>query len=258
MIKRDELISYIALVLGKEFLQKAAKIDDAANGVQILGSPDVSKVAVGVTLNEAFLEKAVEWGAQFAIFHHGLDLRTIKSRLPLYLQKRLQLIFQYNLTIAGFHYALDAHPEIGNNALIIKKLGASLDQSLFEEWGYTATFNQNQSIASLQKQCEDLFNHQVLAFLSGPDEVKTIGVVSGAGKPNQSDIEEMKEKGVELYISGETSEASPSKMSEESIHYFVCGHYATEVFGIQALGEKIKDHFGDRLEVKFIDIPNQV
>lgn len=45
-------------------------------------------------------------------------------------------------------------------------------------------------------------------------------------------------------------------MLESNINYFVCGHYATEVFGIQALGEKINERYGDQIEITFIDIPN--
>ena len=123
MVKRDDLVQFIYKALGKELIEKAQKIDPNGNDVQILGKENVTKVAVGVSLNEKFLEKAISWGAEFCIFHHGLDTRTYQSLLPTYLQKRLSIIFQKNLTICGFHYALDVHETLGNNALIIKKLG---------------------------------------------------------------------------------------------------------------------------------------
>jgi len=158
----------------------------------------------------------------------------------------------------GFHYILDAHPEIGNNATIIKKLGAKKEEPLFEDFGYTATFTVPQDVKLLSKKCSDFMEHDVLAIYSGPKSVKTIGVCSGAAKPYAQHVAEMEEKGVQLFIAGETSESIPNRMKESGINYFVCGHYATEVFGVQELGKVIKSRFKDKLEVEFIDIPNPV
>jgi putative NIF3 family GTP cyclohydrolase 1 type 2 len=68
----------------------------------------------------------------------------------------------------------------------------------------------------------------------------------------------MEEKGVELFITGESSESIPYKMKESEINYFVCGHYATEVFGVQELGKKIKSQFKDKIKVEFLDIKNPI
>jgi len=256
MVKRDELIKFIYQVIGKNLLEKAWKIDEVANGVQIFGKEQVDKVALGTSLNEEFLKEAVRRGADFCIFHHGLDPRAIKSRFPICVQKRLRMIFQNNLTIVGLHYSLDAHPLIGNNAMIIKKLGAKITGSLYEDWGFVARFSASQDVRKLRDKCEKLFNHKVMAFLVGSAKVRTIGVVSGAAAPRIEQLEEMAQKGVELFISGESHESSPARMKESGINYFLGGHYNTEGFGVKALGEKIKKRFGNKVKVEFIDIPN--
>src|SRR3989344_1360151 len=258
MIKRDELIEFIYETIGKELLEKAIKKDERINGVQFLGENDVGKIAIGVSLNEEFLQKAIKWGSNFCIFHHGHDTETYKSRFPLYSQKRLKLIFQSNLTIVGLHYALDAHYEIGNNATIIKKLGAKIGELLDDEWGYTATFDQAQEIHELAHKCQELFGHEIFVVEGAKDKIKKIGVVSGGAKPYAETLAELEAKGVELFISGETSESSPHKMKESGIAYFVCGHYATEKFGVQELGKKIESKFKPKVEVEFIDIENPI
>lgn len=258
MIKRDQLIKFIYQTSGEELLKKALAKDEVANGVQFLGDESVSKVTLGVSVNEDFLLEAVKTGGQMVIYHHGLDVRTFKSRYPRFIQKQLKVIVENKLTVIGLHYVLDAHPKIGNNAVIIRKLGAKIKEPLFDDWGYTAVFDRPQNVAELQKRCAQLFNHDVLAVLSGPKTVTTIGVVSGRGTPHMSELAEMENKGVELYISGETSEWIIHQMKESEINYFCGGHYATEVFGIQELGKVIKTHFKDQLEVEFIDIPNQI
>jgi dinuclear metal center YbgI/SA1388 family protein len=258
MVKRDQLINFIYQTIGEEVLAKALQKDEVANGVQFLGNETVNKVALGTSLNEDFLKEAVAAKAEVCIFHHGFDPRTWKSRVPTFSQKRLKLIIANQLTIIGFHYALDAHPEIGNNATIIKKLGAKLKEPLWEEWGYTAKFSTPQSVRKLSAKCAQLFEHDVFAVFSGPDKITTIGVVSGGAKPEAQHLAEMEQKGVQLFICGEPSESIPHKMKESEINYFACGHYATEVFGIQELGKKIKQHYQKQLEVEFVDIPNPI
>ncbi len=258
MIKRDTLIKFIYLTIGQDLVDKALLKDEHANGVQFLGSESVEKVALGVSLTEDFLIEAHKTKAQMCIFHHGYNARVWKSRIPTYSQKRLKQIISNKLTILGFHYALDSHPELGNNATIIKLLGAKKDKPLLEEWGYTATFKAPQDINELSKKCAEIFNHDVFAVLSGPKKIKTIGVVSGSGKPSAEHIAEMEQKGVQLFITGEPSEYVPHVMKESQINYFACGHYATEVFGVQELGKKIKQEFKSKIDVEFIDIPNPI
>lgn len=257
MVKRDDLIKFINLTFGAEWLKKAGEKDKLANGVQILGKGKVDRVFLGVSLNQDFLKEAVAAKADLCIFHHGFDPRTYQSCYPLYSQKRLKIIFENNLTIMGFHYVLDAHPQMGNNALIIKSLGAELGETLFDEWGYAGSFSQPQDVTALSKRCSQIFEHDVFAVFSGPKKVKTIGVVSGAGKPQAGELAEMETKGVELFITGETAESVPHQMKESGISYFACGHYASEAFGVQELGLVIKKQF-PQLQVEFLDIPNPV
>ncbi|OGG01412.1 hypothetical protein A2Z33_02640 [Candidatus Gottesmanbacteria bacterium RBG_16_52_11] len=258
MVKRDTLIRTVEEIIGRELIDRATAEDDMLNGVQFLGNPDVSGLAVGTSLNAEFLEKAVGRGANFCIFHHGLDTRTWKSRYPAYAQERLRLITASRMTIMGFHYALDVHPKIGNNAVIVRKLGAVLGEPLFKGWGYTGVFPKPKPVKKLLTDCSRLFRHPVYAVLAGPEMIRTIGVVSGGAKPQAEHLAEMESKGVELFITGESTESVPHKMKESGINYFVCGHYATEVFGVRELGEKLAEKFGRKLNVDFIDVPNPI
>lgn len=256
MVLRDELTSFIEKTIGIELIAKARKIDESANGVQFRGAEEVSKVVLGVSLNSDFLKEAVSAKAQYCIFHHGFDARTDGSRYSHSSQNRLSLIFKNDLTIAGYHYALDAQPDFGNNATIAKLLGAKIVDTLYDEWGFVAKLPNPVDIDELSEQCAEIFSHDILAIKTSASMVQTLGIVSGAGKPYPPNIEEMKSKGVELYISGESSESRIHFMQEEGINYFLGGHYATEVFGVQELGKKLKSHYKDKLEVEFIDVPN--
>lgn len=258
MIRRDDLIKFVYQTIGEDLLKKSLEKDEIANGIQWLGAENISKVVLGVSVNEDFLLETARADSQMIICHHGLDVRTWKSRYPRFIQKQLKVIVENQLTVMAFHYALDAHPTIGNNATIIRLLGAKIKQPLFDDWGWTAEFDQPQTIEQIKTACEKLFNHKIFSVIAGPKNIKTIGVVSGRGVPSMGEIAELEAKGVELFISGETSEWTVHQMKESAINYFCGGHYATEVFGVQELGKTIKAYYKDQLELEFIDIPNEI
>lgn len=258
MINRNQLIDTIHNLIGENTLATARDMDDMANGVQIAGSEKVSKVAVGVSLNQQFLEQATSWGAEFCIFHHGIDTRTYKSLYSPSQQLRLRTIFNGHLTITAYHAALDIQPQFGNNTSLAKLLQAEVTDTLFHEWGLVAKLPKPTQVKHLATQCENILGHTVLNFGKGNTTVQTLGICTGSAKPYSEDIFEMLSKGVQLFITGETSEWTPHNMIDSNINYFVCGHYATEAFGVKNLGEKLTAVYKNKLIVKFIDVPNPI
>lgn len=261
MINRDELISYIHQdAIGSEIIATAQKVDTNANGIQLHGAEDVEKIVVGTTMSMDFLEEAVASEAQFCIAHHGLGLNDryiYNSKLNPALENQLKYAIAHDLTLAAYHFALDHHPVIGNNAQIIQKLGAGrLDTPYFDEWGWVAEFEKEQKVQDVAKKCSEIFDHDVFAVYGGPEKIRRIGVVSGGGKPSGSWLFEIFEKNIDLHITGEIAESGPSLAKDGHFNYFACGHYATETLGVQALGNTIKDHFKEEVSVEFIDISN--
>jgi dinuclear metal center YbgI/SA1388 family protein len=260
MVKRTDLITFIESTLGTELLATARVKDIYANGVQISGATEVNKIVLGVSATHEFLEEAVSSGAQFCLTHHGLDLTShnlVSSRIHAGLQADLQLIFKHNLTVAGYHYALDAHQTIGNNAVIIRELGAKLTgETYYDTWGYIAEFSKPILATDLAATLAGLTSHDVFTVYGGPEKIKRIGVCSGGAKPYDKELWEIIDKQVDAHLAGEIIEPGINQAKGVGYNYYACGHYATEVFGVQELGKIIKAHFKDELEVEFIDLPN--
>jgi len=260
MVIRDELTSFIEKTIGLDLLAKARLKDIYGNGVQVHGSQEVGKIALGVTLTQDFLVEAIESGAQFCLVHHGLDLTNhniVASRLHVGTQADLKYIFAHDLTVAGYHYSLDAQPDFGNNATIVKELGARLTgETYYDDWGYVAEFSEPILATDLADKLASLTSHDTFTVYGGPVKVKRIGVCSGGAKPYDRELWEIIDKKIDAHIAGEIIEASVGQAQGVGYNYFACGHYATEVFGVQELGKKIKEYFQNKLKVEFIDIPN--
>ncbi len=257
MVKQQVLTSFIYNTLGYDLLDKSARVDTVPNSVQIYGIEKVTKVALGVSCSLEFLQKAIDWGSEYVVVHHGLHTSgyLMNGRFDAF-QDRLKLIFSHNLTLAGFHYALDAHPVIGNNAQIIKALGATQQQEYFDGWGYVGQFNSPVSPEALKSKLRSLTKHDIYQVGAGPEKITRIGVCSGGAKPYGSQVMEIIDKKIDAHITGEITEGSPPIAQEARYHYFACGHYATETFGVKALGKLIQQQFKRHLEVKFLDIPS--
>jgi putative NIF3 family GTP cyclohydrolase 1 type 2 len=92
-----------------------------------------------------------------------------------------------------------------------------------------------------------------LVFDAGPPRVRRVGIVSGGGADYLGDAAAA---GAGAFITGEPAERSMAQARELGLHFIAAGHYATETFGVQRLGE----HLAERFDLRhiFLDVPNPV
>ena len=257
MIKRDDLIKFIYSYFTEEEIQKAQKFDThGANGLQVKGSQNITGIALGVTADLEFFQKAKKENCNFLIVHHGLRLNEVSFSINEILKKRLKYLLENDLTLMGFHYLLDSHQKVGNNVVVLNKLGAKLVKPFFEDWGWVGKLSIPLDIKKLTNELSKIYNCKPISFLNGKKEIEILAVVSGGGVIYPySEITESLLEGIDLYVTGEAREGTRAICKEGNINYLAYGHYNTEVIGIQALGEIIKKEF-PKLSVKFIDVPN--
>jgi putative NIF3 family GTP cyclohydrolase 1 type 2 len=80
--------------------------------------------------------------------------------------------------------------------------------------------------------------------------IRRLGIVSGAGAPL---AQAAAEAGCDALLTGESSHSAYHAARESGVGMLFAGHYATETFGVRALG----DLLGERLRLRtfFIDLP---
>ena len=127
MAQRDEIIRY-----ANELLEIHRFPEYGTPGLQVLGADEVTKIACGVSSSLELFERSAAAGAQLVIVHHGMFWRNEPVWIDRRQRGRLQALFAADLNLAAYHLALDAHPEIGNNALLAEALGVEVEQPFGE------------------------------------------------------------------------------------------------------------------------------
>jgi dinuclear metal center YbgI/SA1388 family protein len=247
MAARDDILAY-----AHELLDLDAYPDYGPMGLQVAGAEEVTKVAAGVSSSRELFERAGRSGAQLLIVHHGLFWDNDPRIVDAAMKARLQALFAGDLTLAAYHLALDAHEEIGNNALLAGLVGVESRERVLE-WGFGGALESPSTLDELSERLERATGRQPQVFDGGPDRIERVAVITGGAARLFPQIAAM---GYDAYVTGEPAEPTLHAARELGVHFLAGGHYATETFGIKALAEKLAARF--ELEWEFLDLPNPV
>jgi dinuclear metal center YbgI/SA1388 family protein len=232
--------------------------DYGPNGLQVPGRAEVATIATGVSAHLELFRLAAAENADLLLVHHGIFWGTGPGPIDEQLKRRLRVLFDADISLAAYHLPLDAHLELGNNALLARALGAeelhpfALHRG--EPIGVLAELADGGIAASeLFERARDVTAREPVVFDAGPAHVQRVAIVSGAGADYLGDAAAA---GAEAFITGEPAERSMAQARELGLHFVAAGHYATETFGVRRLGE----HLAKRFELRhvFLDVPNPV
>jgi dinuclear metal center YbgI/SA1388 family protein len=240
-----------------ELLDPGGYADLGPNGLQVPGAREVTRVVTGVSAQRQLIERAVELDAQLVLVHHGLFWDFQPTGLTPVLAERLRPLFKHDINLAAYHIPLDAHAELGNNALLAEALGCS-EHEPFGDYhgrpiGRKGTFPGGITVHELRERVRAATHREPLIQGSGPERLRAIGIVSGSAADVLS---QALDEGLDAFLTGEPREHVMADAQESGIHFIAAGHYATETFGVRALGGLLAERFG--IEHVFVDIPNPV
>jgi dinuclear metal center YbgI/SA1388 family protein len=252
MVSPNEIIAYL-----DDMLDIGSFSDYGPNGLQVPGAEQVTKVVTGVSAQRVLFERAAREGAQLVLCHHGLFWDFHPRTVSPAMKERLRVLFDAELSLASYHLPLDAHPEVGNNALICHELGLDQAEPFAEFKGHTVGFVGRSAegipISELRARCAGAFGQEPFVWDAGPELVRSVGVVSGGAARGFGEAIAL---GLDAFLTGEPAEHVMADARESRVHFIAGGHYATEVFGVRRLGELVSERFG--VEHHFVDVPNPI
>jgi dinuclear metal center YbgI/SA1388 family protein len=252
LTKVEDIVVWAGKLLDTERFE-----DYGPNGLQVPGANEVEVVATGVSAHRELFQRAADAGAQLVLAHHGLFWNAQPRSLTPSMKTRLEALFSAGMSLASYHLPLDAHAEVGNNALICQALGLERGEPFGLHRGTTIGFvarsREGVSFDELRGRCASALGQEPFAWPFGPERVRTVGVVSGGGA---SSLAEAAALGLDAFLTGEPAEYAMADAREAGVHFLAGGHYATETFGVRRLGDLLAERFG--VDHRFIDVPNPV
>lgn len=230
------------------------KVDDSLNGLQVGRSAGaLRKLAFAVDASLETIRRSRDAGAQVLFVHHGLFWG---KSLPVTgnLRARLSELFSADLALYACHLPLDAHAELGNNAVLAHMLGLK-NREPFGEYhgiklGFKGILDPALDLAGAIRKILPSGDQARTVLPFGPESISRVAVVSG-GAPFE--LLQAAAEGLDLYITGEPSHSIYHEAAESRINFVAAGHYATEVHGVKAMAERVSRELG--LETVFVEQP---
>src|SRR5690349_4614731 len=117
MADRDAMLADL-----DDLLEVSTFSDYGPNGLQVPGTDTITTVVTGVSAGLELFERAAAEGAELVLVHHGLFWSGPEALTPV-MAARLKALLTRDINLAAYHLPLDAHPRVGNNALLADALG---------------------------------------------------------------------------------------------------------------------------------------
>ena len=230
--------------------------DASANGLQVgPATREVSAVAVAVDTAVETIDRAAAADADLLVTHHGIFWGGIE-RVTGREYGRVAALIENDLALYTSHLPLDGHQELGNAAGVADVLCLT-DREPFgalggESIGQRGRASNPLTAGELRERLESALDTggggvQLLDF--GPSTIRDVAVVTGSGVDW---LDEAVDAGADALVTGEGKQQAYHQAREAGIHVVLGGHYATETFGVRALGDRFED-WG--LEATFVDCP---
>ncbi len=252
MANLDDIIKWC-----DQTLQSAEFKDYAPNGLQIEGKQEVKRIVSAVTASETAIDAAIELGADLLLVHHGYFWKGEPYPITGMRGNRIKKLIQNDISLVAYHLPLDAHPALGNNAAIAELLGLheieALDSNERHPIGNIGYLKKALTPEEFKNKLQQIFDFNIVHLAARKSNIQKVGFCTGGA---QDFINKAALQDCDAYISGEVSERTFYEAQELNVHYFACGHHATERYGVQRLAKALSDQF--LLEHHYIELNNPI
>lgn len=227
--------------------QEITDYPGALNGIQVEHDGPIVKVAAAVDARERTIHQAIAAGANLLLVHHGLfwgGLRPLRGAL----RRRIHALLSNDVAVYSSHLPLDAHPEIGNAALLAQEFGLTRIDG-FARVGGTDVGARGEDELPTQELIDraDRFaraNGGVARHSpSDPHRItRRWAICTGAGASVET-LHEASLLGIDTLIVGEGPHWTAIDADESGLTIIYAGHYATETLGVRALAQVVSEAY---------------
>ena len=247
MAERDEIVAY-----ANELLEIERFPEFAPQGLQVVGAPEVTTIACGVSCSRELFERAVELGAELVLVHHGLFWRNEPLVIDARFRGRLEALFRGDASLARLPPRARRAPRPSATTRSSPHASGRRPSARSRSWGSAARIDAVR-VEDLAARVAGAVGRTPLVLRGDDHEIRRLAVSTGAAG---HDLVPAAHEGYDALLTGEPEEPSAATARELGIHLLAAGHHASEQFGVQALAAHLADRF--ELEWHFVEVANPV
>lgn len=237
-----------------------ADYSGAHNGLQCANSGTIARIATAVDASLETVLAASSTRNTLLLVHHGLFWSSAPAITGTRYTKYRALLTN-DCALYSSHLPLDLHATLGNNHLLAQRLGLTVSGGFarFQQHhiGVRGTVHERDMPASaLVADLERALAGDggvVRASLPPANRVVHQWAICTGGGASSETIHEARTVGIDTLIVGEGPHHTTVNAREEELLILYAGHYATETFGVRALGEWLSATSG--LPVEHLHFP---
>ena len=220
----------------------------ALNGIQVEHIGPVRRCAVAVDASLRTIQGAIDARANLLIVHHGLFWSGIQPLRGRYYE-RMRRLLANDVAVYSSHLPLDMHPKLGNNALLADALSLKPSEGFARfqtvDVGVAGRSDiETSTLAERMRAIAEREGGSLIAVGVTPGRLtKRWAICTGAGASSDT-LREAARRGIDTLIVGEGPQHTAVDAAELGIAVLYGGHYATETFGVRALGAELERTFG--------------
>ncbi|MCF7676306.1 MAG: Nif3-like dinuclear metal center hexameric protein [Akkermansiaceae bacterium] len=249
MARLDDLVAFMDRELD---LAAIPDYPGAVNGLQLANGGVVERIVTAVDASLGVVAAAAAGGPGLLLVHHGMFWQGAQPVRGAFYRK-LKTAMDAGLAIYSAHLPLDVHPEWGNNICLARAIGMHTVEPFLDWKGAAMGLRGNWEGGREElrgRLASAVGGGPVLLCPGGPERIRTVGLVTGGAG---TEVAQAAAAGVDVFISGEGPHWSFPLAEELGLNVMLAGHYATETFGVKALGAELARRF--ELPWAFVDRP---
>lgn len=252
-VKTDELIQVIDTYAPRELEQ-----DWDNSGWQInLGKRNVNKILVALEITDSVIDEALANDVDFVLTHHPLifgTLSVVDNNVAT--GKYIVRLIESGKSVYSTHTSFDAAFG-GINDDLAERIGLNKVRKLHthkpngEQEDVMGRLGEYESEKTLEEVCqivkEALTIERKLLVVGDPDtKIKRVAVCGGAGADA---ISGLVNRHCDLFVTGDVKHHEAQMAREGGLSLINAGHYATEKFFSENMGDKLRSQLGDKVEI---------
>ena len=216
--------------------------DGALNGLQVENGGSIGRIMAAVDASQGSIDAAGSVPGTLLLVHHGLfwdGNKPVTGRRF----RRLRAAIANEVAVYSAHLPLDAHPEVGNNALLARHLGMTVAGPFgrYKDLDVGVHGVLELEREELVRRLATILGQVPKLIPGGPPRTRRVAVITGGAG---SSVLEAAAAGCDTYITGEGAHHTWFDAMEGGVNLIYAGHWATETLGVKALAELASQQFG--------------